>query len=162
MLRAGCPAAQKAYILLKSVSLADKNNVNVDGFYLSAEPLRTRRDFTELPSGPEAIAAIGNGLSPLPCKTPVALPYSRRKAFVAGNGLLQSMLSTPKSSGIGGNIAGPSLQVKLAGHGPWTSVEQTVVNSPVPTVLTRLKWPEVELQQAVFAAAPEDQGFFVR
>ena len=42
------------------------------------------------------------------------------------------------------------------------SVEQTLVNSPVPTVLTRLKWPEVEIEQAVFAAAPEEQGFFMR
>jgi len=113
-------------------------------------------------SGPKAIAALGDGLFALPCKTPVALPYSRRKAFVAGNGLVQSLLSSPKPCGMGGNIIGPSLQVQLAGHGPWKSVEQTLVNSPVPTVLTRLKWPEVEVEQAVFAAAPEEQGFFVR
>jgi hypothetical protein len=77
-------------------------------------------------------------------------------------GLVQSLLSTPKPCGIGGNVTGPSLHVKLAGHGPWTSVEQTLVTSPAPTVLTRLKWPKVEVEQAVFAAAPEEQGFFVR
>ena len=113
-------------------------------------------------AGPEAVAPLGDGLFPLPCKTPVALPYSRCKAFVAGSGLVQSLLSSPQPAGMGGNVAGPSLQVKLAAHGPWTSVEQTLLTSPVPTVLTRLKWPEVEVEQAVFAAAPEEQGFFVR
>ena len=156
------PACAKGAHTLEISALADKNNVNLDGFYLSAEPLNASRAAMEPPSGPETIAALGDGLSPLPCKTPVALPYSRRKAFVAGSGLLQSLLSTPKASGMGGNVAGPSLQVKLADHGPWTSVEQTLVNSPVPTVLTRLKWPEVEVEQGVFAAAPEEQGFFVR
>ena len=106
--------------------------------------------------------SLGGDLCPLPCKSPVALPYSRRKAFVAGSGLLQSLLATPQPRGMGGNIAGPSLHVKLAGHGPWTSVEHTLVNSPVPTVLTRFRWPEIEVEQAVFAAAPEEQGFFVR
>ena len=156
------PAAAKGAHTLELRSLADKNNVNFDGFYLSAEPLDTSRTAAEPPSGPEAIAPLGEGLFPLPCKTPVALPYSRRKAFVAGSGLVQSLLSTPEPRGIGGNLAGPSLHVKLAGHGPWKSVEQTLVNTPVPTVLTRLKWPEVEVEQAVFAAAPEEQGFFVR
>ncbi|MCX6927322.1 MAG: hypothetical protein NT154_29570, partial [Verrucomicrobia bacterium] len=156
------PACGKGAHTLEVRSLANNNNVNLDGFYLSAEPLDTTLASLEPPSGPEAIEPIGKGLSPLPCKTPVALPYSRRKAFVAGNGLLQSLLSTPAARGMGGNIAGPALQVKLAGHGPWTSVEQAVVHSPVPTILTRLKWPEVEVEQTVFAAAPEEQGFFMR
>ncbi len=156
------PPVAKGTHTLELHSLADANNVNSDGFYLSAEPLETSRTAAEPPSGPEAIAPLGEGLFPLPCKTPVALPYSRRKAFAAGSGLVQSLLSTPEPRGIGGNIAGPSLHVKLAGHGPWQSVEQTLVNTPVPTVLTRLKWPEVEVEQAVFAAAPEEQGFFVR
>jgi len=156
------PACAKGAHTLEVRSLVDNSNVNFDGFYLSAEPLETSRVFLEPPSGPEAVAPLGGGPFPLPCKTPVALPHSRRKAFFAGSGLLQSLLSTPKPRGMGGNIAGPSLQVKLAGHGPWTSVEHTLVNSPVPTVLTRLKWPEVEVEQAVFAAAPEEQGFFVR
>ncbi|HUT92290.1 MAG TPA: hypothetical protein VMY37_22540 [Thermoguttaceae bacterium] len=83
-------------------SLADRNNVNFDGFYLSAKPLDTRRAAVEPPSGPESVAALGDGLCPLSCKTPVALPYSRHKAFVAGSGLLESLLSTPKPRGMGG------------------------------------------------------------
>jgi len=156
------PAVAKGAHSLELRSLAEKNNVNFDGFYLSAEPLETSRTAAEPPSGPESIAPLGEGLFALPCKTPVALPYSRRKAFVAGSGLVQSLLSTPEPRGLGGNIAGPSLHVKLAGHGPWKSVEQTVVNSPVPAVLSRLRWPEVEVEQAVFAATPEEQGFFMR
>jgi len=143
-------------------SEADNNNVNFDGFYLSAAPLDTSCCAATAPSGPDAVAALGAGLFPLPCKTPVALPYSRRKAFVAGNGLLQSLLSTPEPRGMGGNVAGPALHVTLAGHGPWQSVEQTLVNAPVPTVVTRCNWPEAEIEQAVFAAAPEEQGCFVR
>jgi hypothetical protein len=76
--------------------------------------------------------------------------------------MLQSLLSTPAERGIGGNVVGPGLHVKLAGCGPWSKIEQTVVNSPVPMVLTRLNWPDVEVEQSVFAATPEDQGFFVR
>ena len=148
--------------VLEIQSQADSNNVNFDGFYLSSQPLDASPAFVEPPRGPDAIAALGDGLCALPCKTPVALPYSRRKAFVAGDGLVQSLLSTPEPRGIGGNLAGPSLHVRLAGHGPWHSVEQTVVNSPVPQVLTRWKWPEVVIEQTVFAAAPEEQGFFVR
>lgn len=156
------PACAKGQHTLEVRSLADNNNVNLDGFYLSAQPLDTGLAIQEPPSGPGAVAALGEGLFPLPCKTPVALPYSRRKALVTGSGLLQSLLSTPEARGMGGNIAGPSLHVKLAGHGPWTSAEQTLATSPVPTVLTRVKWPEVEVDQAVFAAAPEEQGFFMR
>jgi hypothetical protein len=156
------PAISKGAHTLEIRSLADKNNVNFDGFYLSAEPLETTRSTTEPPSGPETVAPLGEGLFPLPCKTPVALPYSRRKAFVAGDGLVQSLLSTPQPRGLGGNIAGPGLHVKLSGHGPWTDVEQRLVHSPVPEVLTRWRWPAVEVEQAVFAAAPEEQGFFVR
>jgi hypothetical protein len=143
-------------------SRADRNNVNFDGLYLSAQPLDTRRAAAEPPSGPESVAALGDGLCPLPCKTPVALPYSRRKAFVAGSGRLQSLLSTPTPRGMGGNPSGPRLQVMLAGHGPWQSVVQSLVNAPVPTVRTRLKWPEVEVELEAFAAAPEEQGFFQR
>ena len=156
------PAGTKGVHTLEIQSLANNNNVNLDGFYLSAEPLDTTPASLEPPFGPEAVASIGAGLFALPCRTPVALPYSRRKAFVAGDGLLQSLLSTPTPRGMGGNIPGPGLQVKLVDHGPWTSVEQTLLNSPVPTVLTRWKWPEVEMEQAVFAAAPEEQGFFMR
>lgn len=155
-------AAAKGAHTLELRSLADRNNVNFDGFYLSAEPVDARRAVAEAPSGPEAVAPLGEGLFPLPCRTPVALPGSRRKAFVTGSGLVQAMLSTPELRGMGGNVAGPSLHVKLVGHGPWQRVAQALLNAPVPTVLTRLEWPEVELEQAVFAAAPEDQGFFVR
>lgn len=156
------PAAAAGAHTLELRSLADRNNVNFDGFYASAAPLDTPRAAAEPPSGPDAIAPLGEDLFPLPCKTPVALPYSRRKAYVAGSGLLQTLLSTPEPRGMGSNLAGPGLHVKLAGHGPWQRVEQTLVNSPVPTVVTRLTWPEVEVEQAVFAAAPEAQGFFVR
>ena len=131
-------------------------------FLSEAERLETGGVSWEPPSGPEAVMSLGGDLCSLPCKSPVALPYSRRKAFVAGSGLLQSLLATPQPRGMGGNIVGPSLHVKLAGHGPWTSVEHTLANSPVPTVVTRFRWPEVDIEQAVFAAAPEEQGFFVR
>ena len=156
------PATTQGTHTLELRSLADRNNVNFDGFYLTTALLETNRAVSEPPSGPEAVAPLGEGLFPLPCRTPVALPYARLKAFVDGGGLVQSLLSTPEPSGMGGNLTGPSLHVKLAGHGPWQQVEQRNLNSPVPTVVTRLKWPEVELEQAVFAATPEDQGFFVR
>ena len=156
------PSCDKGAHTLDVRSLVDNGNVNFDGFYLSAERLDTGGASWEPPSGPEAVMSLGGDLCSLPCKSPVALPYSRRKAFVAGSGLLQSLRATPQPRGMGGNIAGPSLHVKLVGHGPWTSVEHTLVNSPVPTVLTRFRWPEVDIEQAVFAAAPEEQGFFVR
>jgi hypothetical protein len=156
------PAVAKGAHVIEIGSRADANNVNFDGLYLSVEPLDTHRAVVEPPSGPDLIAPLGEGLVPLPCKTPVALPYSRRKAYVAGNGLVQTLLSTPQPGGMGGNIAGPGLHVKLAGHGPWTSVGQTLVNSPVPTVVTRLEWSLVDMVQEVFAAAPEEQGFFMR
>lgn len=155
------PACTHGTHTLDIRSLARGNNVNFDGFYVSAGPLDINRAAIEPPSGSEAIAPLGDGLFPLPCKTPVALPYSRRKAFVAGSGLLQSLLSTPQPRGMGGNVVGPGLHVKLVGHGPWTNVEQSLVNSPVPTVVTRFTWPEVEVEQSVFAASPEGQGFFV-
>ncbi len=147
---------------LEILSLADSNNVNFDGVYLSEERLDPSRAVAEPPSGPEELASLGAGLFALPCQTPVALPYSRRKALVAGSGLVQSLLSSPALNGIGQNVAGPSLHVKLTGHGPWQQVEQTLVNSPVPTVVTRMKWPTVDVQQAVFAGAPEESGYFVR
>jgi len=156
------PACPKGSHTLEVRSLVDNNNVNLDGFYLSAEPLDASRIVAEPPSGPEDIAPSGGDLCALPCRTPVAVPYSRRKAYVSGSGLLQSLLSTPTERGFGGNVVGPGLQVKVADRGPWRSVEQSVVNSPVPMVLTRLTWPELEVEQAVFAAAPEDQGFFMR
>jgi hypothetical protein len=112
--------------------------------------------------GPAVVAPLGEGLFPLPCKTPIAAPYSRRKGFVAGDGLLQALFSTPKPCGMGGNVAGPSLQVTLAGHAAATSVHQRLAIGPVPTVVTCWKWSDVEVEQAVFAAAPEEQGFFVR
>lgn len=155
------PTTAKGPHTLEIRSQADRNNVNFDGFYLSDGPVDTNPGGVP-PAGPEAIAPLGEGLFPLPCRTPIAVPYSRRKAFVAGHGLLQSLLSSPEPRGCGQNVAGPSWQVLLAGHGPWHSVEQTLVNSPVPTVLTRWKWPEADVEQAVFAAAPEEQGFFVR
>ena len=54
---------------------------------------------------------------------------------------------------MGGNIAGPGLQVNLADHGPWQRVEQTLVHSPVPTVVTRLQWPAVDVVQEVFVVS---------
>ncbi len=142
-------------------SLADRNNVNFDGFYLSPEPLDVGTGMTEMPTGPDLIAAMAADLCRLPCRTPLALPYSRRKAVVAGDGLLQSLLSTPSPAGMGGNVEGPSLHVLLVDHGPWHSVEQTVLPAPVPTVLTRFHWPDVEVVQQVLAASPEEQGFFM-
>ena len=47
---------------------------------------------------------------------------------------MQSRLSSPVPCGMGGNTIGPSLQVQIAGHGPWKSVEQALVTPPVPTV----------------------------
>ena len=35
-------------------------------------------------------------------------------------------------------------------------------NSPVPTLVTRLEGPEAEVEQAVFAAGPEEEGLFMR
>ncbi|MBM4089247.1 MAG: hypothetical protein FJ276_07430 [Planctomycetes bacterium] len=156
------PGCAKGAHTLEIRSVADRNNVNFDGFYLSAEPLDTRETTMNVSSGPHVVSALGDGLCPLPCRTPVALPYSRRKAVVSGDGLLQSLLGTPAAQGMGGNPSGPGLRVILAGHGPWQSVEQTLVNSPVPTVRTRLKWPDAEVDLEVFAAAPEERGFFQR
>jgi hypothetical protein len=155
------PAAAKGTRRLEIRSQVDGGNVSLDGIYLSARPLETGRPIAEPPSGTELIAALGEGLFPLPCRTPIALPYSRLKAYVTGGGLIQSLLSTPKLQR-GGNIPGPSLQVKLAGHGPWQAVEQRMILAPVPMVETRFRWPDVEMEQTVFAAAPEEEGFFVR
>lgn len=156
------PACCQGAHTLEVRSLADNQNVNFDGFYVSAGPLEMPGASSEPPSGPEEIMPLGERLFPLPCQTPVALPYSRRKAFVTGSGLLQALLSAPQPRGMGGNRVGPSVQVKLAGHGPWQSVVQTLENFPVPMVLTRYQWPAVEVEQAVFAAAPEHLGFFLR
>lgn len=116
----------------------------------------------KLPAGPEALAPLNPNLSALPCKTPVGLPYSKLKAFVAGNGLLQTFEYNPKYGGMGNNRLGPGLHVLLTGLGPWKQVEQTLVCEPVPTVVTRLKWPTATMEQSVFAAAPEERGFCVR
>jgi hypothetical protein len=106
------PACSRGTHSLELLSLTDNNNVNFDGFYLSATELNTRRDSAESPSGPDAIAPLHRSLFPLPCSTPVALPYSRRKALVTGSGLLQSLSATPRAQGMGGSIAGPGLQVR--------------------------------------------------
>lgn len=90
------PAAAKGTHRIEIRSLADANNVNFDGLYLSARPLDTSNPITEPPSGTELIAALGEGLFPLSCRTPLALPYSRRKAYVAGSGLIQPLLSIPE------------------------------------------------------------------
>lgn len=159
---AALPAVSRGRHTLELVSLADQNNVNVDGFYLSARALDTAAAPDVPPLGSDLVAPLGAGLAPLPCRTPLALPYSRRKAVVDGRGLVQTLLATPEPRGMGRNTPGPSLHVLLAGHGPWQAVEQTVVPDPVPTVVTRFQWPEVALEQAVFAAAPEALGFFLR
>lgn len=156
------PACAGGAHTLELRSVADRNNVNWDGFYVSAQPLETGRAAAEPPSGPDAVAALGEGLFPLPCRTPVALPYARRKAYVDGCGRVQALLSTPEPGGMGRNVAGPGLHVKLAGCGPWSCVAQTLLNAPVPAVVTRLTWSDVEVEQTVFAAAPSEQGFFVR
>lgn len=157
------PAAGQGAHKLEFRALADGGNVNVDGFYLSRAELPADSAALALPpTGPEALAPLKPSLTPLPCKTPVGLPYSKLKAFVAGSGLVQTFEYNPDYGGMGNNRLGPSLHVLLAGQGPWTKVEQTLVCEPVPKVVTRLIWPAVTMEQSVFAAAPEERGFCVR
>ena len=157
------PAAGQGAHKLEFRALADGGNVNVDGFYLSRAELPANSIALALPPiGPEALAPLNPSLTPLPCKTPVGLPYSKLKAFVAGSGLVQTFEYNPDYGGIGNNRLGPSLHVLLAGQGPWTKVEQELVCEPVPTVVTRLIWPAVTMEQSVSAAAPEERGFCVR
>jgi len=156
------PATKRGTHTIEIRSLKTGSNVNFDGFYLSSDPIATSRTSLQPPSGPDLIAPIGKGLEALPCRTPLALPYSRRKALVAGSGRVQSFLGSVKLAGHGGNVAGPGLQVRLEGYGPWQYVEQRMLLSPVPSVVTTLKWQDVEMKQTTFAAAPENEGFFVR
>jgi hypothetical protein len=161
--QAQLPGLAQGSHLLELRSQANNNNVNFDGFYLSAQALSTNSQaLVPPPSGPSAIAPLGAGLSALPCKTPVAIPYSRLKAYVDGSGLVQSLLGTPSEQGIGGNVYGPSLHVMLAEQGPWSAVEQSLQCDPVPAVVTRLEWTTVAVEQSVFAATPEAEGFYVR
>jgi hypothetical protein len=155
------PEAARGHHTLELRSVASQNNVNLDGFYLTAEPVDTDHTASSLPIGPDRIAPLGEGLFSLPCGTPLALPYARRKAFLAGDGRLQVLLGSDQPAGMGGNVAGPALHVLLAGHGPWTNVEQSVINHPVPTVVTRFDWPDVVMEQRAFAAAPEQLGWFL-
>ena len=90
-------------------SQADHNNVNFDGFYLSSEPLETSGPSREPPRGPEAIAPWGKAV-PAALQDAGGAAILAAKSVVAGNGLVQSLLSTPRPRGMGGNIAGPGLQ----------------------------------------------------
>jgi hypothetical protein len=86
------PATAKGKHVFEIRSTAERNNVNFDGFYWSDAPLDTSRPAAVPPAGPDLIAALDAALGRLPCKTPVALPCSKRKAYVDGAGRVQSLV----------------------------------------------------------------------
>jgi hypothetical protein len=99
---------------------------------------------------------------PLPCKTPLAAPFSKRKAFVASDGLLQSLLPSPRLEGMGARPRGVSLRVLLDGRGPWQNHKQWLVIDQTPVVVTRFEWPGAAMEQHTLAAVPESGGFWLR
>ena len=60
---------------------------------------------------------VVNAGPPLPCKTPLAAPFSKRKAFVASDGLLQTLLPSPRLQGMGARPRGAGLRVLSDGAG---------------------------------------------
>jgi hypothetical protein len=162
------PPLGKGKHRLAFCSTVDGGNVNMDGFYLSRENLSltaassAEAGVSRLPLlGPDRTTPLNPSLNPLPCRTPVALPYSKLKAFVDGSGLVQTFDYNPDYGGIGNSRLGPNLHVLLTGLGPWAQADQKLVCEPVPTVVTRLIWPGVVLEQSVCAAAPEERGYCV-
>jgi hypothetical protein len=162
------PATAKGNHVFEIRSTAERNNVNFDGFYWSDAPLDTSRPAAVPPAGPDLIAALNPALGRLPCKTPVALPFSKRKAYVDGAGRVQTLVYREEVplgaawSAAQGSRLGPALQVMLDGQGPWRSVEQSFAIEPVPAVVTRFEWPDLRVEQTAFASAPESSGFWVR
>ena len=125
-----------------------------------------RDDFRTPPTGPDALAPLGQVFPAMPCRTPLAAAFSRQKAYVGSNGLLQVLLfredAKPFDQADRARRMGPALHVLLDGQGPWRDVQQSLLPGPVPTVVTRFAWSGLTMEQQAFAAAPEGGGFWMR
>ena len=152
-------------------STRDKNNINLDGFYLSDAPIKPGNSapgnadtFQPPPLGPSALPPLG-GLDvfcALPCKTPLCAPLSKQKAYVTSDGRLQVLNYFPDAVSWDANWRarrlGPSLHVLLDGHGPWKAVSQhTETNGGV---VTTYSWTDISVDVHAWALR-ESEGYYL-
>ncbi|MDR3109997.1 MAG: hypothetical protein LBU65_09995, partial [Planctomycetaceae bacterium] len=141
---------------LRLESLENGSNVNLDGFYLiPVQPKSewlTTNDSMQVTDGSPLVATLAKQMGPFATHTPVALPFSSQKTVQTSGGEFVVYEPTSILSGNRRNNPKETFKLMPAGVSAWKNVEQELVVSPVPTVVTKFYWDDFVMTQSVFAA----------